>query len=88
MHPRSHLLNDRIGEVDEYLRKIVSDFLKNYLQFSFVLVLGRVSLVFFEQGSPDMEIQWIKVGRIRSHSSFLMQSGLTCSSQPCASRDV
>ena len=58
--------------LDRRLGKIVPDFLKNYLQFSFVLVLGRVSLVLFEHGSPDMEIQWIKVvGRIRRPLIFL-----------------
>ena len=51
--------------VDGLLGKIVPDFLKNYLQFRFVLVLGHVSLVFFEHGSPDMKFQQIKVGRIR-----------------------
>ena len=58
--------------VDGLLGKFVPDFLKNYLQFSFVLELGRVSLVLFDHGSPDMEIQWMKViGRIRRPLTFL-----------------
>ena len=57
--------------VDGVLGKIVPDRLKNCLQFSFVLGLGRVSLVLFEHGSPDMEIQRIKVGRIRRPLIFL-----------------
>ena len=37
----------RNSAVDRRLGKIVPEFLKNYLQFIFVLVLGRVSLVLF-----------------------------------------
>ena len=51
--------------VDRRMGKIVPDFLKNYHQFSFILVLGRVSLVILEHGSPDVEFQRNKVWRIR-----------------------
>ena len=55
----------RNSAVDRRLGKIVPEFLKNYIQFNFILVLGRVSLVILEHGSPDMKFQWNKVWRIR-----------------------
>src|SRR6201995_614927 len=61
----------RNSAVARRLGKIVADFLKNYHQFSFILVLRRVNLVILEHGSPDMEFQRNKVWRIRWPLIFL-----------------
>src|ERR1044072_3225320 len=59
--------------VDGLLWKIVPDCLKNGLQFSLVLGFGRVGLVPLQHGSPDMEIKWIEIWRIRRPLIFLYE---------------
>jgi len=74
--------------VDRLLVKIVPDRLKNCLPFSFVLGLGHVSVVLSSMAPQTWKSSGLRSGELGGHSSFLMQSGLCCSSQSCASLDA